>query len=241
MGKSVGKKVGDWGEYVFVKTNAPTLLDKEIKKLKNHGSGKEIWLSSVTDPYQGLEAGYQVTRKCLDVLIKNDYRGLVSILTKSDLILRDIDLYKKLPKVDLGLTITTTDDSISRFFEKFAPPVSARLKALTALNRHNLPTYAFVGPLFPHIIEDDKALEKLFSQIHKTGTRDIYVEYFNPSRYIVERLKNELGSEKKNIAFYTQSKRKDKRRQWDKKVGSLIKKYGFRLRTGGTLYHPEMN
>ena len=114
------KSISDWGNYVYAKVNAPELLRKEIKRLKEKGVGKEIFLSSVTDPYQGVEAKYQLTRQCLEILGEYGFEGYVSILTKSDLVLRDIDLLKKLKHITVGLTITSTNDSISRY-----PPSSA--------------------------------------------------------------------------------------------------------------------
>ena len=86
-------------------------------------------MSSVTDPYQGLEAKYQITRKCLEELNRFGFEGTTSILTKSDLVTRDIDILKKLQAI-VGVTITSTDDSISRYFEKYAPSVSQRFNAL---------------------------------------------------------------------------------------------------------------
>lgn len=241
MGRFVGKKVRDWGEYVFVKTNAPELLQKEIRKLPQKGKGKVIWFSSVTDPYQGLEAKYQLTRKCLQVLVDYGFLGEVGILTKSDLVLRDIDLLKRLKKTDIGLTITSTDDKISRYFEKMAPPVSVRLKALRKLHDLDFQTYAFIGPLLPHLLADKNQLEKLFKAIFETGTREIYVEYLNLSPYIFDRLMHELkGIDEKTEQLMRQSKSKEFRREWDKNVSELVKKYGFKLRFGGTLYHPEM-
>src|SRR5258708_3788971 len=64
-GRYVNKKVKDWGGYVFAKTNASQILSLELDKLENHGAGKSIWLSSVTDPYQGIELKYRLTRQCL--------------------------------------------------------------------------------------------------------------------------------------------------------------------------------
>ena len=127
MSRYVGKETSDWGEFVYIKTNAPELLKKEITKLKNKGSGLSILLSSVTDPYQGVEAKYQITRKCLQVLVDYEFEGLVSILTKSGMVIRDIDLLKQLKNVEVGLTITSVDDNVSRFFEKYAPNVSQRI------------------------------------------------------------------------------------------------------------------
>ena len=98
MGRFVGKQITDWGDYVYAKVNAPALLIKDIKRLKNKGAGKEIFISSVTDPYQGLEVKYKLTRRCLEVLADFRFEGVVSILTKSDLVTRDIDVFKKLKK-----------------------------------------------------------------------------------------------------------------------------------------------
>ena len=242
MGRFNGKKVSDWGEYVFAKVNAPELLEKELRKMKNKGKGKTIWFSSVTDPYQGLEAKYQLTRRCLAVLADFSFTGSVGVLTKSNLVLRDIDLFKRLDNPDVGLTITSTDDRVSQYFEKLAPPVSARLNALRDLNKAGFRTYAFLGPLLPHVLADEKALERLFSAVADTGNKEIYVEYLNVSPYILGRLQNELrGTDSTVMETYNLSKNKAFRREWDSVVIGLVKKYGFNLRFGGTLYHPEMN
>lgn len=241
MSRFVGKKISDWGEFVFTKVNAPELLKKEITRLPNKGKGKAIWFSSVTDPYQGIEAKYQLTRKCLEVLVDYGFAGNVGILTKSNLILRDIDILGKLKDSDIGFTITSTNDRISQYFEKLAPPVSARLKALKTFHDKGFRTYAFMGPLLPHILEDDRELDKLFAAVAETGNKEIYVEYLNLSAYILGRLQAELKeADKKKLEPYFLSKKKSFRVEWDKKVQKLVKKYGFQIRFGGTIYHPEM-
>ena len=171
MGRFVGKKISDWGEYVYVKTNAAELLRKELpKKLKDKGREKEVFLSSVTDPYQGLEAKYQITRKCLEELNRFGFEGTTSILTKSDLVTRDIDILKKLQAI-VGVTIISTGDSISRYFEKYAPSVSQRFNALKKLNENGLRTYAFIGPLLPHFVAKPKELEEIFQNLLKLGRK----------------------------------------------------------------------
>ncbi len=241
MGRFVGKQMNDWGTYVFAKINAPELLAKEIKKLPNKGQGNAIWFSSVTDPYQGLETKYQLTRKCLQVLLIYGFLGEVHILTKSDLLIRDIDLFKRIPRHSVGLTITSTDDTISRYFEKYAPPVNKRLEALKKLKNANLHTYAFVGPLLPHILQDEKVLDQLFYQIAETGNTSLVVEYFNPSAYILKRLENELqGVDTEIIDMFRMSKNKEYRLEWDKRIKALVSKYKLTLAYGGALYHPEM-
>ena len=128
------KGIKDWGQYVYAKINAPELLIKELSKLKDKGKGLEIFLSSVTDPYQGVEAKYQLTRKCLEVIRDCGFEGNISILTKSNLVLRDVDIFKALKHVVVGLTVTSYNDSISRYFEKYAPNVTDRFDALEKLN-----------------------------------------------------------------------------------------------------------
>lgn len=242
MGRMVGKKTNDWGNFVYPKINAPELLKKEIAKLKNNGQGKIIWFSSVTDPYQGLEAKYQLIRKCLQVLLDCNFRGAISFLTKSDLVLRDIDILKQLKNVEVGMTITSTDDSISRYFEKFAPPVTTRLTALKKLHDEGIKTYAFIGPLLPHFVANKTELTRLFKSVHEAGVREIYFEFLNLSGYIRNRLKNELKDIDVNIwnEFYA-SQSNDYRKEFSKVVYELVEKFGFKLRMEKTLYHKEMD
>jgi len=98
----------------------------------------------------GVESRYRLTRGILEVLARETYPGRVSILTTSPLVLRDVDVLQQIPQVTVGMTVTTTDDRLSRFLEVRAPLASRRLKTLQQLHAAGLPTYAFVGPLLPH-------------------------------------------------------------------------------------------
>lgn len=241
MSRYVGKDIKDWGNFVYIKTNAPELLEKEIKKIPNNGKNLSIFFSSVTDPYQGLEAKYKITRKCLEVISLSDYVGLVSILTKSNLVTRDIDIFKKLKNVEVGLTITSTNDNISRYFEKFAPNVSERYKALKILNDNNIKTYVFVGPLLPHFVSEPKILDDMFKQIKETGTNELYVEHINLKKHIIDRLINEMPEiDEVTMAKFYKSQEKSYRNELNEIIMKLIKKYEFKLRLNETLYHPEL-
>jgi DNA repair photolyase len=132
-----------WGEFLDVKVNAPLLLSKQLARFR----GDQIFFSSVTDPYQPAEKTYEITRSCLGILAGSSIS--VSILTKSPLVLRDLDLLKKLGHVEVGFTITTDDDHIRRAFEPHAPQVKERIEALRKLHDSGIPTYAFVGPVLP--------------------------------------------------------------------------------------------
>ncbi len=240
MGRFVGKTTRLWGEYVYAKINAPELLRKEITRLKNKGEGKEIFFSSVTDPYQGDEGRYKLTRQCLGIIADYGFEGVVSILTKSNLVLRDIDLFKKLKHVIVGLTVTSTNDGISRYFEKNAPVVSVRLKTLKLLNENKIKTYAFIGPLLPHFVSQTNELENLFKEISKTGTKDIFIEHLNLARYIRNRLFEEMkGTEQEILKRFYDSQSKDYRKELEIKIKKLISKYKMNLLKDMIIFHKD--
>jgi DNA repair photolyase len=180
-----------WGTYLDVKRNAPEILKQELLQLeknlktKNFGS---VFFSSVTDPYVGLEAKYQLTRKCLEVLADFGYEGTIAIQTKSPLVTKDIDILKKLKHVSVGFTVTTLDDKVSRFLEVMAPPVTARIEALEKLNHAGISTYAFIGPLLPYFTNDDQKINNLLDELERVGVAEVWFEHINLSAPIKSRL-----------------------------------------------------
>ncbi|MBI4653911.1 MAG: radical SAM protein [Nitrospirae bacterium] len=132
-----------WGSFVDVKLNAHEILKKELKRAERGN----IIISSVTDPYQPIEAEYFITRKCLEVLTL--FQFPVDILTKSPLVLRDVDVISKLKDAEVGLTITTDNDNVRKIFEPKAPSITARIEALKKLYKSGIKTYVFIGPILP--------------------------------------------------------------------------------------------
>jgi DNA repair photolyase len=132
-----------WGSFVDAKINAPDLLDRQLKRAKKD----TVLLSSVCDPYQPAEKKYKLTRQCLEVLLKHNFP--VEILTKSDLVLRDLDLIKQFKEISVGWSITTDDEKIKRIFEPGSPTIAARLKAAQTVHDEGIETYAFIGPILP--------------------------------------------------------------------------------------------
>jgi DNA repair photolyase len=132
-----------WGEFVDVKVNAPQLLRKQLKRARQG----IVSLSTVTDPYQPLEKRYKLTRGCLEALL--DHQFSVSILTRSPLCLRDIDLFRQFKNIDVGFSVTTHDEAIKKVFEPYSPPIHSRVEALKALRSEKIGTYAFIGPMLP--------------------------------------------------------------------------------------------
>ncbi|MFB3880995.1 MAG: radical SAM protein [Armatimonadota bacterium] len=133
-----------WGAFVDVRTNAAAVLARQLRR---HPPPGVVLLGSVTDCYQPAERKHEVTRAILKVLTASELS--VSILTKSDLVLRDIDILKELPKCEVGLTVTGLDDGVSSGFEPLASSATGRLNALQRLKAAGLRTYAFVGPILP--------------------------------------------------------------------------------------------
>lgn len=132
-----------WGDFVDVKVNAADLLRKEILKKKP----ARVWVSGVCDPYQPLEAKYQLTRQCLELLAQHSWP--VTVQTRSPLIVRDIDILKTGLDWQVGLSVTTADDAIRKLFETAAPPIQARIDALEKLHQAGIRTYAMIAPMLP--------------------------------------------------------------------------------------------
>lgn len=145
-----------WGEFVDVKINASELLKVEIRK-KKIGM---VWISGVCDPYQPVERKYRLTRRCLEILIANNWP--VTIQTKSPLVLRDIDILMTPQKIydflgtpiraknlEVGFTITTAEENIRRIFEPHAPSIDKRIDALRILHLKGIRTFAMIAPVLP--------------------------------------------------------------------------------------------
>jgi len=132
-----------WGEFLDAKRNAVALLRRQLRRAR---PGR-VLLSSVTDPYQPAERVHRLTRGCLESLLS--FRFPVTILTRSPLVLRDLDLFSRFRDVSVGFSIPTGDDAVRRLFEPRSPPIPARIEALGALHAAGIPTYVFVGPLLP--------------------------------------------------------------------------------------------
>jgi DNA repair photolyase len=151
-----------WGTYVDVKVNAPEVLDRELRGLRKD----EVFLSSASDPYQPVEAKYRLTRRCLERLKKHGFP--VSILTRSPLVLRDLDIIRSLEWVRVGMSITTVP---TRQFEPGVPPLDRRVDTLRALSSAGVRTWVSLAPVVPGIVMID--LEKLFEDLSTAGVSSV--------------------------------------------------------------------
>jgi DNA repair photolyase len=190
-----------WGEFVDVKINAPEVLRKQLQRAKRGTA----WISSVCDPYQPLEAKYELTRRCLKELLEKQFP--VNIQTKSKLVLRDLNLLEDFKEIEVGFTITTNDEKIAGFFEPGAASVADRMKALERIHSSGIKTFAFIGPLLPgdpeKLVADlDGSVDRVFidrmnylSQI-KSFYRQLNLEWAAEDEFFQE-YKGRLTSELK--------------------------------------------
>ena len=178
----------DWGYFVDVKINAPEILTKQIKKIK---PPKEVFISSICDGWQPLEAKYKLSRACLAILLEAGHE--VSILTKSSLILRDFDLLGAYKTPSLGMTITTLNQRLQKTLEPYASESSERLNTLKIAQERGIKTWAFLGPLIPEFTDTRANLEAIFRALEGLNLERIYVDRLNPRWGVLDSLQKGLS------------------------------------------------
>ncbi len=163
----------NWGHWLKVKENALQLLIKFRKKpLLN----KTIYISSVTDPYQPIEKNLQLTRSLLKELA-NYHKPRLVIQTRSPLVTRDIDLFKKFEVVQVNMTVTTDSEAVRKAFEPYCPSNKLRLKAIQEITDAGIQSCITMTPLLP--IEN--ALLFTDELLH-TGVKKFIVQPFHPDK-----------------------------------------------------------
>jgi len=162
-----------WGKFVDVKVNAVTVLARQLRRLKP-GS---VFTCSACDGWQPIERHYRLTRRCCRMLLEAGFR--INILTKSDLVLRDMDVLRG-RDVRIGVTITTADEEMARLWEPRSSSVSARLHVLREAKSAGLKTAIMFGPLLPRLSDTDEGLEKLFGLAAELDVDAIWTDALNP-------------------------------------------------------------
>ncbi|MBN1908414.1 MAG: radical SAM protein, partial [Pirellulales bacterium] len=128
-----------WGTFVDVKINAVEALKRQLRRAEPGG----VFLSSACDGWQPIEARYRLTRRCCELLLERDFR--LNVLTKSDLVVRDFDLFRDRP-VQIGVTLTTLDERLRQLWEPRAVSVDRRLEVIKAARQLGLKTAVMFGP-----------------------------------------------------------------------------------------------
>jgi DNA repair photolyase len=162
----------DFEKEIVVKVNAPEVLRVELARPS--WKGEHIAMGTNTDPYQWVEGRYKLMRGIWEAI--RDARNEASILTKSPLLLRDLDLMKEIAEVapiSANLSVPTIDEKAWRASEPHTPNPRARLEAVAELSRAGIPTGVLVAPLMPGINDDPRQVEEILELAAKAGARSV--------------------------------------------------------------------
>lgn len=158
-------------EDVEVKQNAPQLLEKALitkRKLCMIGTG------AMCDPYMHCEKELKITRRCLEIIEKHGFG--ISLLTKSDGVLRDLDIIKRInekSKFVLQMTLTTFDEELCRIVEPNVCTTYRRFQVLKEFKNNNIPTIVWLAPLLPYINDTEENLIGILNYCIEAGVRGI--------------------------------------------------------------------
>ncbi|MEE2903385.1 MAG: radical SAM protein [Myxococcota bacterium] len=144
----------DFERKLVLKEEAPTLLRKRF--MSSSWKGELIVFSGNTDCYQPLEAAYGLTRECLKICL--EFRNPVSIITKSTLIERDLDLLEEMHQkshLDVHISIPFWDAEVARAMEPYVPSPSRRMRVIEQLAKRNIPVTVMVSPMIPGLNDSD--------------------------------------------------------------------------------------
>ena len=146
---------GPWGDWVIAKTNLPELLEKELRKLASAGKLRDatIFMSSATDPYQGIERTTQLTRRALELFVRFRPRRIL-LQTRSQLIERDRELLRELgPSVIASITIETDDETVRRAVTPTSAAIARRFTTVQRLRAAGIFTQIAIAPMMPNHAE----------------------------------------------------------------------------------------
>jgi len=194
--------------YCYISSYIPNPFKSRVKKdlfrrlrREIHKVDTYISMANSSDPYPPEERYNRFTRGCLQIFKENDIRLL--ILTKSDIVTRDIDLLKEM-RVAVSFTITTLDDDKAKIIEPNAPAPSRRLSALKKLNRENIPCIVRIDPIIPGF--NDEEIEEIVEEIYPYVDH-VVASTIKPRRDSLKRLEKVINLrdyrlERKEGAFY---------------------------------------
>lgn len=163
----------NWGYWIQVKENALQLL---IKFRKKPLIDKTIYMSSVTDPYQPIERELKLTRSLLQELA-DFHQPRIVIQTRSPIVTRDIDLFKKFKVIQVNMTITTDSENVRKIFEPLCPSNINRMKAIKEVNDAGINSCITMTPLLP--IENP---EVFAIKLKETGIKKFIVQPFHSDK-----------------------------------------------------------
>jgi len=219
----------------FIGSTSPRLklLDQIESMARNTQRKLPVMMSDCTDPYQPLEREHKITRRCTEVLAKHRFPLL--IVTKSDLVTRDLDVFKQTPTV-VSITVTTLREDIANFIEPYAPSPDRRISALQKVADKNIPAVARIDPIIPTINDDEKDFERLVSTLADVGVKQVTISTMKPVRGFFSTLKHtnpvvyerlfQLYADGKRVVGYKYL-HEERRRRILEKLRPIVLKHGL--------------
>jgi DNA repair photolyase len=163
----------EFEQKIYVKQHTADLLRRDLRRVKR---GESIALGTATDPYQPAERRYEVTRGILEEFVR--HRGLeLGIVTKSNLIVRDLDLLREVSRnnvVSVHITVTTLNLELARILEPRAPRPDLRMEAVREISEAGINVGVSCSPVLPGITDSPADLEALVREAAAAGARHIF-------------------------------------------------------------------
>lgn len=158
-------------EDIEVKRNAPELLEKALRSKRKRFV---IGTGSMSDPYMHCEEQLRLTRQCLEIIERYGFGA--AVLTKSDRILRDIDLLERInkkAKCVVQMTLTTYDDDLCRIVEPNVCTTRRRIQVLEAMRERGIPTVVWLSPILPFINDTEENVRSILNECVRVGVKGI--------------------------------------------------------------------
>ena len=158
-------------EDIEVKQNAPELLEKALRSKRKKGM---IGTGAMSDPYMHCEEELKLTRKCLEIILRNGFGATVQ--TKSDRILRDIDLLEEInscTKCVVQMTFTTYDDELCNIIEPNVCNTKRRIEVLEEMGKRGIPTVVWLTPILPFINDTEENITAILKECVRVGVKGI--------------------------------------------------------------------
>jgi len=174
-----------------VKKDVIKQLNKEISKIREN---KYVTIANSNDPYQPIEEKLKLTREVLKIFSSHNFK--IMIVTKSNLVTRDLDVLKK-SRAAVSITITTLDENKSKRLEPNASPPQKRLEAIEVLSKNEIPTIARIDPIIPLI--NDEEIDALVKAVTKAGAKHIVSSTYKVKIDNWKRMEKEFPREMKKL------------------------------------------
>ena len=224
----------DFERKIYVKQNTAWVLRQELKKVR---AGENIAIGTATDPYQPAERRFGITSAILEEFVR--HKGFdIALVTKSNLILRDIEVLKRIAEnnlLSIHITITTTNTDLARILEPRAPRPDLRLLAVQKLTDAGIRTGVNVCPVLPGITDQPLELEKTIKAAAEAGAAYVHANplFLKPCS---EKVFMPFLEEKFPQLVPLYKKRYEGRaylpEEYHKRISALVKKYGEKYRLG---------